>query len=183
MGNIGAGFDNDGDLVPDRNAWMQPVGDPALYDASCVRLAKTYGCVIVKLNDGTEQLIPFEDQLYFEHVPANNTGAVGLVFYEFLPLQAGCTAALSPYQEVASGFDNEKFNGDFGAGVPPLSTGSSAVTLDKTAPQTVAAGGSMTYALTATNTQSQPLAYPTMGLPFVLEDGLPAGTTRRRFGE
>ena len=27
LGNVGEGFDNDGDLVPDRNAWMQPVGD------------------------------------------------------------------------------------------------------------------------------------------------------------
>ncbi|HND54987.1 MAG TPA: DUF4347 domain-containing protein, partial [Pirellulaceae bacterium] len=112
LGNIGAGFDNNGDLVPDRNAWMQPAGDPSLYDATCMRLAKSYGLVIVKLNDGTEQLIPFEDQLYFENMPENNTGAVGLVFYEYLPLASGCTAALSPYQEVASGYDNEKFNGD-----------------------------------------------------------------------
>ncbi len=27
LGNVGAGFDNDGDLVPDKNLWMQPVGD------------------------------------------------------------------------------------------------------------------------------------------------------------
>jgi len=32
LGNIGAGFDNNGDLTPDRNAWMQPVGNPDAYD-------------------------------------------------------------------------------------------------------------------------------------------------------
>ena len=30
LGNVGDGFDNDGDLVPDRNAWLQPVGDPTI---------------------------------------------------------------------------------------------------------------------------------------------------------
>ena len=32
FGNVGDGFDNDGDLVPDKNAWMQPVGNPDLFD-------------------------------------------------------------------------------------------------------------------------------------------------------
>ena len=32
LGNVGAGFDNDGDGLPDRNAWMQPVGDPSRHD-------------------------------------------------------------------------------------------------------------------------------------------------------
>ena len=40
FGNVGAGFDNNGDLVPDRNAWMQPVGDPTLFDAGAFRLIK-----------------------------------------------------------------------------------------------------------------------------------------------
>lgn len=43
FGNVGAGFDNDGDFVPDRNGWMQPVGDASLYSPGCVRLAKSYG--------------------------------------------------------------------------------------------------------------------------------------------
>src|SRR6185436_20012087 len=71
LGNVGAGFDNDGDGLPDRNAWMQPVGDPALFDPLAMRMTKCYGILIVKLNDGTEQVIPFEDQLYFENIPAN----------------------------------------------------------------------------------------------------------------
>jgi hypothetical protein len=35
---------------------------------------KTYGLVIVKLNDGTELLIPFVDQMYFENIPDTTTG-------------------------------------------------------------------------------------------------------------
>ena len=122
LGNVGAGFDNNGDGVPDRNAWMQPVGMPGSYDSTALRLIKCYGIVIVKLNDGTEQLIPFEDRLYFENLPGNNTGAVGLVFYEYLPITPGRSVIPYPYQEVASGYDNEKFNGDFGAGAGAFST-------------------------------------------------------------
>lgn len=65
LGNVGAGFDNNGDGLPDRNAWMQPVGDPTKFSPLAARLVKCYGIVIVKLNDGTEQLIPFEDRMYF----------------------------------------------------------------------------------------------------------------------
>ncbi len=175
LGNVGAGFDNNGDGIPDRNAWMQPVGDPAKFDPLAMRLVKCYGIVIVKLNNGTEQLIPFEDKLYFENIPANNTGAVGLVFYEFLPLSSGRTAAMSPYQEVASGFDNEKFNGDYGASSVALTSTAPAVTFNKTGPAFVAGGSSATYSLTAANTGTTSLGIPLQSLPFVFEDAIPAG--------
>ncbi|MFN9042123.1 MAG: hypothetical protein ACK5YO_37900, partial [Planctomyces sp.] len=99
---------------------LQPVGDPDLFDASAGRLVKCYGLLIIKLNDGTEQLLPFEDQMYFENINPNNTGAVGLVWYEYLPLEYGSTLTVSPYQEVASGYDNEKFNGDYGTSIPAI---------------------------------------------------------------
>lgn len=175
LGNVGAGFDNNGDGLPDRNAWMQPVGDPAKYDPLAMRLVKCYGIVIVKLNNGTEQLIPFEDKLYFENIAANNTGAVGLVFYEFLPLAAGRTAMMSPYQEVASGFDNEKFNGDYGASSVSLSSAAPAVTFNKSGPALVAGGSNVTYSMTATNSGSSSIGIPLQSLPFVFEDAIPAG--------
>lgn len=175
LGNVGAGFDNNGDGVPDRNAWMQPVGDPAKYDPRVMRLVKCYGIVIVKLNDGTEQLIPFEDRLYFENLPENNTGAVGLVFYEFMPLASGNTAQMSPYQEVASGFDNEKFNGDYGASGVALASADPSVTFDKTGPAFVAGGSNATYSLSATNTGTTGLGNPEFSLPFVFEDSIPTG--------
>lgn len=175
LGNIGAGFDNNGDLVPDRNAWIQPVGDPTLFDASVMRLAKTYGLVIVKLNDGTEKLIPFEDQLYFSQLPANNRGATGLVYYEFLPLTSG-TVKLSPYQEVASGYNNEKFCGDYGADIGNYSTPSPVVAIDKVGPATVAIGSDASYTITVTNPGTVAYGYPEYGLPAVISDAIPANT-------
>ena len=175
LGNVGAGFDNDLDLVPDRNAWMQPAGLPGGLDTNALRLVKCYGLVIVKLNDGTEQLIPFEDRLYFEKLPANNTGAVGLVWYEYAPLTPGKTMFPAPYQEVASGFDNEKFNGDFGAGIGSISTPPSALQLVKSAPEKAQAGGPVTFTIAATNSGSTAIGMPQYGLPLVIEDPIPAG--------
>jgi len=175
LGNVGAGFDNNGDGVPDRNAWMQPVGMPGSYDSTALRLIKCYGIVIVKLNDGTEQLIPFEDRLYFENLPGNNTGAVGLVFYEYLPITPGQSVIPYPYQEVASGYDNEKFNGDFGAGAGAFSTPPVSLSLVKAAPATAAPGGTVSYGFTATNTGPSAIGLPEYGLPFVLEDSVPTG--------
>lgn len=175
LGTVRKGFDNDGDLIPDYNAWLQPVGDPDLYDPTCWRLAKCYGIVIVKLNDGTELLIPFEDELYFENLPPNNTGAVGLVYYEFLPLRAGCALTLTPYQEVASGSDNEKFNGDYGSPGGSMTSTTTAVAFGKTGPASVALGGSVTYALTSQNTGTDPAGLPALGLPLLFEDTVPTG--------
>jgi len=175
LGNVGAGFDNDGDGLPDRNAWMQPVGDPATYDPLCLRLVKCYGLVVIKLNDGSEKLIPFEDRLYFDNIPGNNTGAVGLVFYEFMPLEVGCSVSLSPYQEVASGHDNEKFNGDYGAATLGFTAAPPAVDFTKSGPALVAGGGTASYSLTASNTGTKGIGLPGLSLPFVFEDAIPAG--------
>ncbi len=177
LGNVGAGFDNDGDLLPDRNAWMQPVGDPSKFSPLAARLVKCYGIVIVKLNDGTEQLIPFEDQLYFEKIAANNTGAVGLVYYEFIPLNLSLPALLSPYQEVASGYDNEKFNADYGASVGSVSGTPPLVAFDKNGPVSVAGGDTATYTLSATNNElsgsSKVFGWPELSLPLVFQDTVP----------
>ncbi len=178
LGNVGAGFDNNGDLVPDRNAWMQPVGDAALFDATALRLVKCYGIVIVKLNDGTEQLIPFEDRLYFENIPANNTGAVGLVYYEIMPLRSGATGTMTPYQEVASGYDNEKFNGDYGNGFSVGTPSPTSVTIGKSATATVAKNQDITYSINIANTSATvPYGNPELGMSALISDAIPAGTT------
>jgi len=113
LGNVGQGFDNNGDLLPDQNAWLQPVGDPGSFDADCFRMVNVYGVVIVKLKTGGELLVPFQNRLYFENIP-ENTGVVGLVYYQYIATDTGCSANLTPYQEAASGFDNEKFSADYG---------------------------------------------------------------------
>ncbi len=175
LGNIGEGFDNNGDGLYDHNAWMQPVGDPAKFNPLCVRLVKSYGLIILKFGGGAIQLIPFEDQLYFENLPLNAVSAVGLVYYEFLPLGGGCSSTLVPYQEVASGTDNEKFNGDYaGGGVSTLTTPTPQVAFNKTGPATVAAGGTVTYVMTSQNTGTVGIGNPALGLPFVVEDGIPS---------
>jgi len=177
LGNVGDGFDNDGDLVPDRNAWLQPVGDPDLFDPSCFRLVRTYVMVIVKLNDGTEQVIVSEDQLYFTQIPANNRGAVGYVMYEFVAIGSGCVSTLTPYQEVASGFDNEKFNGDYGAPGQTLTGGTSLLAIAKSAdPLVTRPGSNIAYTVTYTNSGPDPSGRPDIGLPVVIQDSIPTGT-------
>ncbi|MGD9782958.1 MAG: hypothetical protein AB7V14_12545, partial [Kiritimatiellia bacterium] len=177
LGNVGDGFDNDGDLVPDRNAWLQPVGDPDLFDPSCFRMVRTYAMVIVKLNDGTEQVVIVEDQLYFTQIPENNRGAVGYVMYEFVAIGSGCVSTLTPYQEVASGFDNEKFNGDYGAPGQTLTGGTSLLAIAKSAdPLVTRPGSNIAYTVTYTNSGPDASGRPDIGLPLVVQDSIPTGT-------
>ena len=165
---------------------MQPIGDASAYDPGCFRLVRTYGLVVVKLTDGTEKLIPFVDQMYFEGIPEKNNGAVGLVYYEYAALDGACTAGLTPYQEVASGYDNEKFNGDFGAGVPPLQSQEADMTLDKNGETSVDVGGTINYTMTftlpdpdpaASSTMTITIGSPEMGIPLVFQEIIPSGTT------
>lgn len=181
FGVVGAGFDNNGDLVPDRNAWVQPIGDAGAYDPGCFRLVQTYGLLIVKLNDGTEQLIPFVDQMYFSNISDNNNGVVGLVYYKYMAMDGACTASLTPYQEVASGYDNEKFNADFGSGIPPLNSKEPLLQIDKVGPGTVAVNTTYTYTLTMTlpdpdgTSTTVTVGTPTEGAPLVFFDSVPSG--------
>ncbi len=177
LGNVGEGFDNDGNLVPDHNAWMQPVGDPSLFDPSAFRLVHTYAMVVVKLKTGGEQILTGEDQLYFENIPENN-GAVGYVQYEFMPLLAGARSMTSPYQEVASGRDNEKFNADYGVSLgEAMISGEARVLIGKTASVTnVAPGGSIAYTVAYTNAGVAAVGNPSAGVPLVVRDAVPAGT-------
>lgn len=178
LGNINQGFDNDGDLVPDYNAWLQPIGDSG-FDPACFRLVETSGQVIIRRSGGDPDLIiDFQDQLYFTDLPQNNTGGTGIVTYKFLVLSGPCGAALTPYQEVASGSDNEKFSGDFGTSLPRLQAGESDIELDKTvSASTIAAGGTLTYNLAFNNTGAVELGLPEFGMPLVVYDAIPVGTS------
>ena len=177
LGNVGEGFDNNGDMVPDHNAWMQPVGDPSVFDAGAFRLVNTYAMVVVKLKTGGEQVLTGQNQLYFENIPENN-GAVGYVHYEFMPLLSGAYSMTSPYQEVASGRDNEKFNADYGVVLGgALVSGSAKVLIDKTASvTTVSPGGAVSYKVAYTNAGSASAGDASAGVPLVVQDTIPTGT-------
>ena len=156
LGNIRKGFDNNGDYVPDYNFMLQPVGNPDLLDAGCFRLVRTSGFIVIKLNDGTEQIIDFEDQLFFSDIPNNNTGGVGMVFYEYVILDGGCASQLSSYQEVASGLNNEKFNADYGTSGGVLISDTpdpEELSYEKTGPATSSAGSQISYQLELDNSK------------------------------
>jgi phosphatidate phosphatase APP1 len=176
LGTVGEGFDNDGDLVPDHNAWMQPVGDASTFDPSAYRLVKTTAMLIVKLKGGGITVIQADDELYFEHIP-ENTGVVGWVGYEYLVRKDAGLFDISPYQEVASGKDNEKFNADFGAGPVALDIPDLEATIDKsTTATTIAPDSNVPYTITVANTGTQDLGHPELNMPLIISDTIPTGT-------
>ena len=180
LGNINQGFDNDGDGVPDYNAWLQPFGDPA-YDPSCFRLIGATGVLTVTRGAGNPDLIiPIDNNLYFTNIPSDNTDVRGRVYYQFLALGGPCTVPISPYQEVASGSDNEKFNGDYGTGVPALMSYEPEVIVDKTGDAMVAELGVITYQMPFYNDSVNAAAGLTLSsggayAPLTIQDLVPAG--------
>jgi len=188
LGVINQGFDNDGDYIPDYNGWMQPVGD-ASYDPSCFRLVRTSSILTVTRSGGNPDLVlhtsdldpdpVYGGPLYFTNLPSDNTGTRGEVFYTFQAQTGPCQTTITPYQEVASGFDNEKFNGDYGTGIPPLGSVVPKVTIDKSAsPTVIPLGSTTTYQIPFANTGTTPVG---MGLssggtsPLVISDTVPNG--------
>jgi uncharacterized repeat protein (TIGR01451 family) len=180
LGNINKGFDNDGDFQYDYNAWLQPIGDPS-YDPSCFRLIRTSGLLTVKRSSMPDLIIPFTDQLYFTNLPQNNTGVRGLVYYTFQALDGPCSTSMSPYQEVASGADNEKYNADFGTGIPPIGSSAPTFTIGKNGQASIALGGTINYEIPFANTAGaggKSIGLPlSSGLPLVISDTIPAGMT------
>ncbi len=182
LGNVNFGFDNDGDGSPDYNALLQPIGDTN-WNPACFRLVKTSGQLqITTSGGGPVQYLDFVDQLYFTNLPANNTSITGVVYYTFMCLDGACAVPLTPYQEAASGSDNEKFAGDYGTGVGSLTTVEPNATLAKTVADTspldgrASAGETLNYTVTLTNSESVAIGNPDLGVPLVIRDSIPAGT-------
>jgi hypothetical protein len=186
LGRVNFGFDNNGDLNPDYNAWLQPIGNPT-YDPSCFRLIEVSGVLTVTRSTG-DVVIPFNHSLnqandapllYFTDLPADNTDVNGLVYYTFMALGGPCAVPVSPYQEVASGDDNEKFNGDYGAGGPgKINSYTPNLTFDKSGPTSAAEATPFQYAITFQNTggTSMGLSLSTgFAASFVVSDTVPNG--------
>ncbi len=175
LGNVGQGFDNDGDGIPDRNFLLQPVGNPSVFDANCFRLVKVWGLIALKRSDGDPIIIEFTDQLHFANNPETVNGGVGMIFYEFAVLNGPCNAQLTPYQEVASGM-NEKYNGDYGRPGGTLSAAAPEGVFTGTAPASAPRGGNATFSFEFENTGATPMGLPQYGSPLVIEDDVPANT-------
>jgi uncharacterized repeat protein (TIGR01451 family) len=174
---VNQGFDNDGNFTPDYNAWLQPVGDP-LYNPTCFRLVRTTGVLTISRSAMTDLIQPFVNQLYFTYIPTNNNGVLGNVHYTFMAVNGPCQAGMSPYQEVASGSNNEKFNGDYGIALPRISSTPPDAALSKNStPFAVNPGDTIFYTMHYTNTGTTPLGRPEFGMPLVLSDTIRPGTT------
>jgi protocatechuate 3,4-dioxygenase beta subunit len=189
LGNVRFGFDNDGDYVPDYNAWLQPFGDPS-YDPSCFRLIRSSTVLTVSRSAGKPNLIiEADDQnihplyggpLYFTNLPPDNNGVRGEVRYTFLALSGPCSLPISPYQEVASGWDNEKFNADFGTGIPTIQTSEPEVTISKSGPDGIGLNTIFTYNIPFANLSSDTAAGLTLNssginMPLSVRDVVPEG--------
>jgi len=180
MGNVNQGFDNNGDFIPDYNCWMQPVGNPDLFDPTCFRLIRTSGVLLVKSN--SEGLITeaFEDQLYFENLTPSNTGVVGYVEYTYMPLIGGCSSTQTPYQEAASGRNNEKFNADYGKTIT-MSSIEPSVSLVKSVDSSFIdlppSPHTLSYSIKAFNDSNVTIGSKQNGLPIVIREEIPQGTT------
>ena len=177
LGVINQGFDNDGNYTPDFNAWVQPIGDPS-FDPSCFRLIRVTGVLTVSRGAGNpDTIIPFTDQMYFMNMPPDNNGVRGLVFYTFIAGSGPCSTSLSPYQEVASGSYNEKFNGDFGAGIPPVASSTPTVAVDKSGNVTTTTGGRITYTIAFGNYGTSSVGLPLINGALSFSDTIPISGT------
>lgn len=181
LGNVNFGFDNNGDGAPDYNAFLQPIGDPG-WNPACFRLIKSSGQLTINVSSGGTQYLDFVDQLYFTDLPSNNTNITGVVYYTFMCLGGACSVPMTPYQEAASGFDNEKFAGDYGTGIGNLVSTFPSSTLAKTVADTspldgrASAGETLNYSVTLANNESVEIGNPDLGMPLVIRDKIPTGT-------
>jgi hypothetical protein len=178
LGNVGPGLDADGDLMPDRDVCLQPVGSPSSFDAGAFRLIGVNVLLIVKRSGGLPDLvIEAKDKLYFKDIP-DNTGVVGYVRYQFMPLKVSSQSQLTPYQFVAAG-SGLKYNGDYGALLgTSLASGASpsAALTNNTSVTVTSPGGTIPYSITFTNNGTVSIGQPDLGVPLVIQERIPAGS-------
>ncbi len=120
FGNVNQGFDANLDGAQDYDLWFQPVGEKA-YDPDVLRLIETRAnleatnCGPAAPNNPKVTLLDDTFELNINRFDAQHNSScnmVGQYTYCFVALSSG-TSTINPYQETASGFENEKYNGDY----------------------------------------------------------------------
>lgn len=176
LGQVKNGFDSNEDLVPDFNAFLQPVGRLADFDPSCFRLIRTYGVMLVEDISGNITFTTFNNQTHFTNISRENKAVMALVNYEMMALGSECTASLSPFQSVASQINQESFNQNFGTSVGVLTAKKHPFSIDTNTIDSVAKGSdiSLKYQLSSTNTAV--LGNPALAAGLSISAKIPTGT-------
>ena len=118
FGNVGNGFDENRDNLSDFDIWYQPIGKTN-WPAASFRLVDIQ--TDVTGSGGSNPLngitTHYDNEPYLSRLIGDVSGAfIATYTYTFVVVNPG-NGFLTPYQEAASGNDNEKYNGDYGSGV------------------------------------------------------------------
>jgi hypothetical protein len=118
FGNVGSGFDENRDNLSDFDFWYQPIGKTN-WPSSSFRLVDIQ--TDVTGSGGSNPLngitTHYDNEPYLSRLIGDVSGAfIATYTYTFVVVNPG-NGFLTPYQEAASGNDNEKYNGDYGSGV------------------------------------------------------------------
>ena len=113
FGSVGAGFDENRDNLRDYDFWHQPIGETN-WPAREIRLIdiKSY---VTGAGGGNplNGITTFYDNEPFVSRMIGTTGTFNATYTYTFQVLNYVNACLSPYQEAASGTDNEKFNNDY----------------------------------------------------------------------
>jgi hypothetical protein len=125
FGTIGAGFDANRDNLWDYDFWYQPIGSTT-WPAGSFRLVDIQADIVgTGGNNPLNNIVThYDNEPYlsrlFDDGLSQSGGFNGTYTYTFQVINLG-NGFITPYQEAASGTNNEKYCGDFGTGVSILS--------------------------------------------------------------
>ncbi|MFK7924180.1 MAG: SdrD B-like domain-containing protein [Bacteroidia bacterium] len=176
LGTVKNGFDSNTDLVPDFNAFLQPVGKLANFEPSCFRLIRTYGVLLVEDQDGNITFTSFNNQTHFTNISRENKTVMGLVNYEMMALGSECTASLSPFQSVANQINQESFNQDFGASVGTLTAKKHPFVISANTIDSVPKGSNISLQYQLSSTDAIALGNPALAAGLGIYVKIPTGT-------
>ncbi|MBN2000560.1 hypothetical protein JW935_23630, partial [candidate division KSB1 bacterium] len=182
FGNVNQGFDVDGYPGPDYDLWYQPIGELD-WDPNVFRLVRTSATIHgSQCGAGRPDVDIFlSDSTYISKLDQyGSCGWEGSYEYTFAAIGLGsCT--LTPYQEVASGSDNEKYNSDYGgddlAGCDycvTLTSQEGGLEFSKNVDKMYALDGdTLTYTIILFNNSSLPVGDPDLSIFPIVTDSIP----------